>query len=99
MLKKVFSYLSEIDAAGVVGPGVYYGNQNFLGNYDECVKEVKASHKSYTINVGGKSVSHQHTSDGKYCRVYWYIGDVSNLIYNSIMSVCVCVCPSILYSR
>ena len=64
----------------MVGPGVYYGNQNFLGNYDECVNEAKASYKTYIINVGGRLVSHEHTTHGKYCRVYWLLGDVSTFL-------------------
>ena len=71
-----------LDAAGQVGPGVFDANVNFLGNYDECQK-VKASQDTYYISVGGKNVSHLHTSDGKYCRVYWKVEEeVSTSISN-----------------
>ena len=53
-IKKVLIHLFlVIDAAGQVGRGVYNGNVNYLGNYQQY-EQIKAPEKEYAIQVGGK---------------------------------------------
>ena len=63
--------ISVSDAQGVAGPGLWEGNYQMVGNFDECLRQ-KATGDTVLMPNGSIGV---HDFDGKYCRIYWFLDE------------------------